>query len=78
MLKRIYEHLITKEKYNTLQIENDRIKKDYDNKVIELNTQININKIEREKFGQAIEDLTQKLAKEKQKYKELKEKIKHE
>lgn len=82
LLNRLYEHLVTKEKYNTLIIKYETMKDESEKKIdslkIELNTQKNINKIEREKFGQAVEELTQKLVKEKQKYRELKEKIKNE
>lgn len=78
LLNRLYEHLVTKEKYNTLLIRFEGKQEEIENKIIEFNTQVNINKIEREKFGQAVEELTQKLVKEKQKYRELKEKIKNE
>ncbi len=74
MLKHIYEHLKTKKKYNTLMNKYEDLKEDLEKKVIELNTQKKINKIECEKFGQAVEELTQKLVKEKEKNKKLKEK----
>lgn len=74
MLKRIYEHLKTKEKYNTLMIKYEGLQEELEKKIIEFNTQLRINEIEREKFEQAVEELTQKLVKEKQKYRELKEK----
>lgn len=35
LLKNIYEHLITKHKYNKLKIDYEVIKKEYDRKVIE-------------------------------------------
>ena len=42
---------------------------EYDKKVIELKTQIKINEIERDKFEKAIDELTQRLVKEKEKNK---------
>lgn len=40
-----------------------------DKKIIELNTQMKINKIERDKFEKAIDELTQRLVREKEKNK---------
>ena len=73
MLKHIYEHLKTRRKYNTLMIKYESKKDELEQKIIELNTQKNINKIEREKFEKAIEELTQKFVKEKQKNSKKKE-----
>lgn len=78
MLKHIYEHLKTKRKYNTLMIMYETKKDELEQKIVKLNTQKRINKIEHEKFEQTIEEHIQKLVKEKQKFRELKEKIKHE
>ena len=49
-------------KYNIKQEELDK-------KTIELNTQIKINKIEKDKFDKTIDELIQKLVKEKAKNK---------
>lgn len=69
MLERIYEHLITRKKYNSLKLKYDIKQEEFDKKVIELNTQIKINKIERDKFEKTIDELTQRLVKEKSKNK---------
>lgn len=60
MLKHIYEHLKTRKKYNTLLIKYEAKKDELEQKIIELNTQKNINKIEREKFAQALEQFINK------------------
>lgn len=67
MLKNIYEHLKTRKKYNTLLLNYEMLEEKYDKKVIELNQQKRINKLEQEKYEEAIEELMQKLAKEKEK-----------
>lgn len=72
MLNRIYEHLKTNRKYKKLELRYDIKCEELEHKILELNTQKNINKVEREKFEQAIEDLTEKLVKEKQKNKKVK------
>ena len=69
LLKYIYEHLKTRKKYNSLKLKYDIKQEELDKKIIELNTQIKINKIERDKFEKAIDELTQKLIKEKEKNK---------
>ena len=69
MLKHIYEHLKTKKKYNTLLMKYEGLKEELQNKTIELNTQKNINKIEREKFENAIDEYIKLLSKEKEKNK---------
>ncbi len=73
MLKHIYEHLKTRKKYNTLMIKYEAKKDELEQKIIELNTQKKINKIECEKFEKAIEELTKKFVKEKQKNSKKKE-----
>ena len=69
LLKYIYEHLKTRRKYNTLMMKHELKQEEYDKKVIELKTQIKINEIERDKFEKAIDELTQRLVKEKEKNK---------
>ena len=72
MLKRIYEHLITRTKYNTLMNNYNVLKEMYDEKTIELNTQMSINKIEHQKFIESLNDLTRTTKKEKKNKKESK------
>lgn len=70
MLKHIYEHLKTRKKYNTLTIMYEAKCYELEQKIIELNTQKNINKIEREKFSQALEQFIKKDIKNKIKNKQ--------
>lgn len=74
MLKQIYEHLKTRKKYNTLMIKYETKKEELEQKIVELNTQKKINKIEREKFEKSVDYYIKKIAIEKQKYRKLKEK----
>lgn len=69
LLKYIYEHLKTRKKYNSLMLKYDIKQDELDKKIIELNTQMKINKIERDKFEKAIDELTQRLVREKEKNK---------
>ena len=41
--KAIYEHLITKRKYNTLQVKYDTLKEELERKTVELNTERRIH-----------------------------------
>ncbi len=69
MMKYIFEHLKTRKKYNTLMIKYDVKCEELEQKIIELNAQKKINKIEREKFEKTIEELTQKIMQKKKKEK---------
>lgn len=68
-MKYIFEHLKTRKKYNTLMIKYDVKCEELEQKIIELNAQKKINKIEREKFEKTIEELTQKIMQKKKKEK---------
>lgn len=74
MLKHIYEHLKTKKKYNTLMMKYDMKEEELQRTIVELNTQKKINKIEKEKFEQTIEEYITLLAEEKEKNKKKKAK----
>ncbi len=65
MIKHIYEHLKTNKKYKKLELKYEIKCQELEHKILELNEQKKINKIEREKFGQAVNELTQKFIKEK-------------
>ena len=69
MMKYIFEHLKTRKKYNTLMIKYDVKCEELEQKIIELNAQKKINKIEREKFEKTIEELTQKIMQKQKKEK---------
>ena len=74
---RIYEHLITKRKYNKLQIKLDVKTEEYDKKVIELNQERRKHKIQQEVWErnlkiqeETIVELKKKLNTKKSKKKE--------
>lgn len=58
LVKKIYEHLITKKKYNTLKLKYETIKVELENKVVELSTQKRIHHIRKEHFENQIKELT--------------------
>ena len=72
LFKNLYEHLKTKKKYNTLQLKYDTKCEELENKIIELSTERNIRKIEREKFEETIKEYMDKIQKLKEKNKKEK------
>ena len=81
MKEKIYEHLKTKKKYNTLQLKYDVKCEELEHKVLELNTEkklrIKQQEIFNEKLQQLIEknlELNAKLIKAKKELKDLKNK----
>lgn len=79
MKEKIYEHLKTKKKYNTLQLKYDVKCEELEHKVLELNTEkklrIKQQEIFNEKLQQLIEknlELNAKLIKAKKELKEIK------
>ncbi len=65
MLKHIYEHLRTRKKYNTLLLKYEVKKEELEQKIYELNVQKKINKVEREKFEEALDKFIQNEIKSK-------------
>ena len=63
MLDKIYEHLKTKRKYNTLNLKYEVLQDEYDKKVVELNTEKRIRIIEKNKFEDEIQKLTEEIVK---------------
>lgn len=63
MLDKIYEHLKTRRKYNTLNLKYDVLQDEYDKKVVELNTEKRIRIIEKNKFEDEIQKLTEEIVK---------------
>ena len=76
MLKHLYEHLKTKKKYNTLEIQKNCIADEYQKKIIELNTKNLTLETMKNEFEEQVEDLIKRLVKEKEKVAELKSKLK--
>ena len=79
MKEKIYEHLKTKKKYNTLQLKYDVKCDELEHKILELNTEkklrIKQQEVFNEKMQQLIEknlELNEKLIKAKRELKELK------
>lgn len=63
MLDKIYEHLKTRRKYNTLNLKYEVLQDEYDKKVVELNTEKRIRIIEKNKFEDEIQKLTEEIVK---------------
>lgn len=77
MLKeRIYEHLITKGKYNALKLNYDIKCNDYDRKVIELKVEQQQRKREADVFDKKLQELIEENAKQKEEIAVLKNKLK--
>lgn len=76
MIKQIYEHLITKKKYNTLMLKYEVKKDELEKKIVELNTEKRIRKIEKDKFEEVIKDYMNQLQKSKEEINKLKKKNK--
>ena len=54
--KAIYEHLITKKKYNTLKLKYEVVREDLEKKQVELNTERRIRLKEKEIWEQRLKD----------------------
>ena len=61
MLKHIYEHLITKGKYNKLKVDYEVIKKEYDRKVIENEQQRYQYKVIKEVWEKKLQEQEDKI-----------------
>lgn len=69
---RLLEHLITKRKYNKLQIKLDLKSEEYDKKVVELNQERRIHKIQKEIWERNLQTQEQEIIDLKTEIKELK------
>lgn len=67
MVKQIYEHLKTRKKYNTLQLKYDIKCEELEEKIIELNLERKMRKLEKEKYDHIIEEYLEKIKKLKEK-----------
>ena len=78
MINKIYEHLKTKKKYNTLQLKYDVKCDELQGKIIELNTEKKVRIKQQELFEEKIEQLTTENIKLKEEIAELKKQLKNE
>ena len=72
ILKAIKEHLITRKKYNTLKLKYEVLEEELADKIVELNEQIKLNKMLKEKFKKELDEQIEETAKLKEKLKEIK------
>lgn len=61
--KAIYEHLITKKKYNTLKLKYEVAREDLEKKQVELNTERRIRLKEKEIWEQKLKDQEEEIIK---------------
>lgn len=74
--KAIYEHLVTKKKYNTLELKYEVKCDELDHKVLELNTEKRLKQKQQELYDKKIKELTEENLELKNKITELKKEIK--
>lgn len=74
--KTIYEHLVTKKEYNTLELKYEVKCDELDHKVLELNTEKRQKQKQQELYDKKIKELTEENLKLKNKITELKKEIK--
>ena len=74
--KTIYEQLVTKKKYNTLELKYEVKCDELDHKVLELNTEKRQKQKQQELYDKKIKELTEENLKLKNKITELKKEIK--
>lgn len=75
MIKQIYEHLITKKKYNTLALKYKIKCDEYDEKVIDVDAQKRINRVERNQYEERIREYVEELSKKEEEISKLKKKL---
>ena len=61
--KAIYEHLLTKKKYNTLKLKYEVVREDLEKKQVELNTERRIRLKEKEIWEQRLKDQEEEIIK---------------
>lgn len=76
MKNKIYEHLKTKKKYNTLQLKYDVKCDELDRRTIELNTEKRMRIKQQELYESKIKELTEELIDKKQEITKLRKEIK--
>jgi hypothetical protein len=76
MMDKIYEHLKTKKKYNTLQLKYDVKCDELEHKILELNTEKKIRVKQQDLFNQRIQELLEENLELKECISKLKRKLK--
>lgn len=76
MIKKIYEHLKTRKKYNTLELKYDVKCEELEHKVLELNTEKRVRMKQQELFEIRIKELLEDNLKQKEQITKLKKEIK--
>lgn len=76
MIKKLYEHLKTRKKYNTLELKYDVKCEELEHKVVELNTERKFRMKQQELFEIRIKELIEENLKQKEQITKLKKEIK--
>lgn len=76
MKEKIYEHLKTRKKYNTLELKYDVKCEELEHKVLELNTEHRVRVKQQELFNERIQQLVEENLKLKEEITKLKKEIK--
>ena len=76
MLDKIYEHLKTKKKYNTLQLKYDVKCDELEHKILELNTERKVRVKQQDLFNERIQELVEENIKLKEDISKLKKQLK--
>lgn len=63
IFKHLYEHLITKKKYNTLKLKYDVAREDLEKKQVELNTERRIHLKQRDTWEQKLKEQEEEIIK---------------
>lgn len=77
MKEKIYEHLITKRKYNTLKLKYDVKCEELERKILELNTEKRIRIKQQDIFNERLQELLENNIKLKEENTKLKKEIKN-
>ena len=77
MIDKIYEHLKTKKKYNTLELKYDVKCEELEHKVLELNTEKRVRVKQQDLFNERIQELLEDNLKLKEENTKLKKEIKN-
>ena len=76
MLDKIYEHLKTRKKYNTLQLKYDVKCDELEHKILELNTERKVRVKQQDLFNERIQELVEENLKLKEDITKLKKQLK--
>jgi uncharacterized coiled-coil DUF342 family protein len=76
MLDKIYEHLKTRKKYNTLQLKYEVKCDDLEHKILELNTERKVRVKQQDLFNERIQELVEENLKLKEDISKLKKQLK--